>query len=474
MVLTVRAALVAVFVLAFANLQADPTIVTSPGLQMRVGTWSVLPAGTDEWDVDLSVAFDNDNSSSFRAWWHVEVADLNPAVAETFNFDITGSQFPGDYITPVWSLDGGATYERIPGLQGPFNFTVTVPAGISSFRIAKYYPYTLPEYEAFKASVETHPYVTVTTSTQTTTLGNKLYLFEITDPGVSNAGKKRVWIHSAVHPSENTAHFTTEGLIDFLLSGSTEAELILDELIFDIVPVANPDGIERGNYRTNADSINLEVQWASPYNPGIPENEFMIEKIEEFMGTSGSPGANPIELLLNLHATHGNEPPYHFVHNANYNINGTGVIPEVRALEDAWVTAIRNRNAYVDDGSDHFSSLSGRVYVESMMHDRYSLDSTWNDIMAITLEGVYQIGPDPGIPNTPDDYRQMGEDMGLAIADYFGVDLTASGINAWMLLEANALDAAAPAGDVWPPMVTLANRCAPFEHGRRGFVLVRR
>lgn len=428
--------------LATTTAGAQPTIDTLPGLQMRIGTNSVTADGPG-WLVTASIAHDNNNTSSFRQWWHFRLSNIDPSGPTNIRFSLSGGTFV-DNITPVWSLDDGATYTRIPnpgpsGPVGAYNFSVTVPAGVESIRISRYYPYTLPEYAAFRASINTHPYVTETESPQTTTLGNKLYMYEITNPLVSPVGKQRVWIHSAVHPSENTAHFQTEGLINFLLSGHQDAEKILEHVIFNIVPVANPDGVQVGNYRVNADSINLENQWASPYNQTMPEIVFMRTQIENFMGTTISPGANPIKLLLNLHATHcscssGEEFPYHFVHNGTWFSPGDpGVKPSVNQIELDWVAAFRARSPYVDMGFDRSSTLgAGRVFVEAMMHDRYSINPQWDDVMAITFEGTYQSGPTPGVPNTPDDYRQVGMETALAIADYFNIALPSeSNVEGW-------------------------------------------
>jgi hypothetical protein len=54
--------------------------------------------------------------------------------------------------------------------------------------------------------------------------------------------------------------------------------------------------------------------------------------------------------------------------------------------------------------------------------------------MAITFEGTYQLGPTPGVPNTDEDYRQVGREMGFALADFLGIDLTVNHIGSWMLL----------------------------------------
>lgn len=394
---------------------------------MRTGATSVTSAGANTWNVAMAIAHDNDNPSTFRAWWHVEIANIDPAQPTTLNFSITNMPF-GDAITPVWSLDGGVTYSRINAPANATSFSVTVPAGIDTIRIGRWFPYTLPMYAAFQDRIRDHPFVTETVSPQQTTLGNHLYMYEITDHRVPPAGKPRVWIHSAVHPSENTAHFQTEGLIDFLLGGSLEANVLLRHVIFNIVPVANPDGVERGNYRTNANSINLENEWTAPYNSTWPEIVFMRTQIEGFMGTADNVGANPITVLFNLHASHGALYPFHFVHRALWNQPGDqGVKQSVRDLEDRWVSAYRGRSPYVDLGNDQFSSLVGRPFVESMMHDRYSIQPQWEDAMAITFEGVYQRGPISGVPGTAEDYRQIGLEMGLAIGDYLGIEYTVDG-----------------------------------------------
>ena len=178
----------------------------------------------------------------------------------------------------------------------------------------------------------------------------------------------------------------------------------------------NPDGIALGNYRTTAASVNLEVQWSAPYDSDVPEIVALRSTIERLMGTSTAPAESPICLLLNLHASHGGGYPFHFVHEPGY--PPTGVIPEVRELEDRWVAAFNRRSSFgALRETDPTSTLAGRGYLESMMHDRYTLQSQWAPVMAITFEGTYEAGPTPGVPNNPDDYRRLGAEMAAAIVD---------------------------------------------------------
>ena len=219
-----------------------------------------------------------------------------------------------------------------------------------------------------------------------------------------------------------------------LLSGDPRAEALLDAVIFDIAPMVNPDGVFLGNYRTNASSQNLEDAWAAPYQSSATEVQALIARIETFMGTAAAPGAaHPIALLLNLHSSHGMTWPFHYQHAANPSwdpvLDPYGVLPAVNALEGAWISALEARSSFVNLGSTATSSCGAptRPYVECMMHDRWSADPAWTGppnnlaaVTAITFEGTYGPGP-AGAWNTADDYRQVGESMGLAIADFLGV-----------------------------------------------------
>ena len=408
---------------------AAPSVRTLPNESMNIDTAGiVVTSGTGSWRIAAPMRDDNGNASlgtSFRRWWHFEIGGLDAAAGSTLAMSITKAGYT-DAITPVWSLDGGLTYQRVPGVVPTYasqtqSFTITTPPGVTSIRLAKYFPYTLGMYDRFRASISGSPFVkeeTIGRSAQ----GRGIVMHTLTDPSVPDAGKQRVWVHAAVHPSETPASFSAEGLVGWLAGGSDEARTLLGHTIFNVVTMANPDGVALGNYRTTSASVNMEMQWASPYTSTVPEITALRGKIEEFMGTAAAPGANPISMLLNLHASHNEDYPFHFVHEASYPT--AGVTPEVRALEDRWVAAFKGRSAFgALRTTDPQSTLSGRSYVESMMHDRYSIKPTWDPVMAITLEGGYQRGPVAGVPNTPDDYRRLGADMGLAIADYYQVSL---------------------------------------------------
>ena len=410
---------------------AQPLVGILPSESMNIDTAGVVVTGSSNaWRITAPMRDDNGNASlgtSFRRWWHFQVEGLNAAAGSTLAMSITKSGY-SDIITPVWSLDGGLTYERIPGVVPTYSsstqtqsFTITTPPGAGSIRLAKYYPYTIGMFDRFRASLAGNPLVreeTIGRSAQ----GRGIVMHTLTDTTVPDAGKQRVWVHASVHPSETPASFTAEGLVGWLAGGSDEARSLLADTIFNVVTMANPDGVALGNYRTTSTSVNLETQWAAPFTSTVPEIVALRSTIEGFMGTAAAPGANPITMLLNLHASHNETYPFHFVHRASYPTSG--VTADVRALENRWVTALKGRSGFAAlRSTDPQSTLSGRAYVESMMHDRYTLEPEWDPVMAITFEGTYQAGPTAGVPNTDDDYRRLGADMGGAVADDYGISL---------------------------------------------------
>jgi hypothetical protein len=427
------------------SLLAQTPVVSATGESMRLRSGTVAAGAGGSWNVTLTMENDNANSALATSWrraWHCQIANLN-AAGTTLNVSVTNAGY-SDVILPVWALSTNGTsfapYTRCPtsavptvnGAGTTHTFTLLTPPGTVAIRLAKYFPYTVTRKNAFVAQAGAHPRVRSVTTLGNSAQGRPIQMLEITDTTVPDLGKKRIWVHTAVHPNETPAFFVMEGLVGWLLSGDPYAEHLLDRTIVDVVPMANPDGVFLGNYRTTSTSVNLEDEWAPPYASTVPEIVALRTKIEQFMGTPASPGSNPIEILLNLHSSHNIAYPFHFQHvaNASWTPGANGVIPAVNALEGQWIAAFRNRSPFVNLGTTQSSTMSGRPFVESMMHDRWSANPLWlgPKVMAITLEGTHWRGPDTVTWNTEADYVLCGQQMGRAMFDYLGLALTASAL----------------------------------------------
>lgn len=425
---------------------AQVPVITYSGESMRLASANVAGSGST-WTLTLVMSDDNGNTSlpsTWRRWWHCEVGNLAPGAA--LNFRIANPGY-SDAIVPVWSLStDGVTfgdYVRMPPSAAPVTqagqerFSVQVPAGVVAMRVAKYFPYTVTRKNAWLATLAGEPRVRSIVSLGNSQQGRPIEKIQLTDSTVPDTNKERIWIHAGVHPAETTSYFMVEGLLAWLTSGDPLAEVLLDNALIEVVPMANPDGVFLGNYRTNANSVEIESQWSAPYNSMQPEIIALRTAIEGYMGTVANPGSNPIRILLNLHSTHNVSYPFHFQHvsNAGWSPGCTscGVLPIVNQVEAQWVANFKARSAFVDLGSTANSTLGSRPFVESMCHDRWTAVNGWlnapnfeEPVMAITFEGTYGRGPDGVTWNTEDDYRQVGEEMGLALLDQLDIGLTAS------------------------------------------------
>ncbi|MEC8651255.1 MAG: M14 family zinc carboxypeptidase [Planctomycetota bacterium] len=431
----------------FSSLIAQTPSVSASGENMRLKTWSVSGGG-GVYTLTLQMDDDNGDASlptSFRRWWHCEVGNLTPGTV--LNVRVTNAGY-SDVILPVWSLSSDGVqfggYTRLPTSAAPTVqggtqhwFSVTVPPGVVAMRLAKFFPYTVTRKDALLASVAGDPRVRSIVSLGSSQQGRPIEKVEWTDSSQPDAGKQRIWIHAGVHPAETTGHLMVEGLFDWLRSGELEAELLLDHALVEVVPMANPDGVHLGNYRTNANSSNLEAQWSAPYNSPQPEVVALRAAIEGYMGTAASPASNPIRVLLNLHSTHNIAFPFHFRHVANANwtpgCSSCGVIPQVHQLESEWITNFEARSPLVALGTTAASTLGSRPFVESMCHDRWTAAPGWlgapnfeAPVMAITFEGTYGRGPNGVSWSTEADYLQCGREMGRALFDQLGLGVSAS------------------------------------------------
>ncbi|CAF3661224.1 unnamed protein product, partial [Adineta steineri] len=77
--------------------------------------------------------------------------------------------------------------------------------------------------------------------------------------------KRVFFLSSRVHPGETPATFVFLGFLDFILkTDDPRARLLRDLFIFKLVPILNPDGVQRGHYRTDQFGVNLNRMYLDP------------------------------------------------------------------------------------------------------------------------------------------------------------------------------------------------------------------
>ncbi|MCB0283972.1 MAG: T9SS type A sorting domain-containing protein [Calditrichaeota bacterium] len=133
-------------------------------------------------------------------------------------------------------------------------------------------------------------------SAGSTVEGRILWMLTIEDTSIISSPRKRVSIHARTHPNEVQAFWVTDQIINILLSDSQFAQALRQQCVFNIIPMYNPDGVELGYGRENANGVDIESGWNK--EPLQVEVQSLKNLFTSFM-TSES----PIKVALNMHSS---------------------------------------------------------------------------------------------------------------------------------------------------------------------------
>jgi len=384
------------------------------------GIGAVYRSGPNEWE--LSLADDNNNPElpdRWRCWWYIRIDDVDPLAPVVLHLNNRGW---GYYYTPVYSYDQKHWHrftEAEVSQPGEFELRMKKQFTSSTVWIARFYPYTYSDLTSYLASFDGNPHVEIETPA-TTQNGHPIYFLTLSDFNVDDSGKTRVWMHARTHPGETGPSFLLEGLINFLLSGTHEADEVLSRFVFHIVPMQNIDGVMAGNYRTTPKSENLEVMWY--VNPETPfpltaDAPLEVEALHEII--AGLMARDPaISLALNLHASN-SEPdlkPFFYPHFGSKVDGYTGEQASLWDKQIRFMNSVGRHYGYTmlePAPPSGGSSFAKKTYPESWWWRNYQ-----DEVMAITMETTYgRAGYSPEWI-TPDDLRSLGEAVALGLRDY--------------------------------------------------------
>ena len=171
------------------------------------------------------------------------------------------------------------------------------------------------------------PFVTVD-SIGATVQNRTMYMVTIQDTTLMFEVRKRIWIHARTHPNEVQGTWVTNEIIKSLLSNTPLAKRLRDSCIFNIVPMYNPDGVELGNLRENANGIDIESNWST--TPSQPEVTVLRNTFTRMMAKE-----NPIRIALNMHSAYG-KVRYFVYHTA------TGTSPLYSSMQIRLIDTVRS------------------------------------------------------------------------------------------------------------------------------------
>ena len=200
-------------------------------------------------------------------------------------------------------------------------------------------------------------------------LGRKLYVLNIKDESIVDE-EFRVSIHARTHPNEVQGWYATNEMINILLSETVLSQRLLSKVVFSVIPMINPDGVELHKARENANDVDIESNWGT----ATPEAE--VEALKSFF-TEKMESELPIDIMLNMHSAYACKRYFVYHHQ-----NGTSYSYTLE--EKRFIKSIQN---YFEEGIEdwnYYVSWSGGTpikYPESWFWRNYS-----DQVMALTYE----------------------------------------------------------------------------------------
>jgi len=246
----------------------------------------------------------------------------------------------------------------------------------------------LADLEHWKAS----PFVKVD-SVGTSLQGRGIFMVTITEG--DSQPRPRIFLHARTHPAEVQALQVAKAGIEFLIDSSEEARRIRRNHIVHFIPMYNPDGVELGYARLNADSIDLESNWDKPEIQ--PEVAVLRSLFDSLMHTE-----SPVRVALNLHSDQFNCTRFFFFHDSG----GTS-----RLYTDLEKTFVADVQGHFPGGIEpwffvkSWTNAPGLQYPEGWWWTNYR-----EEVMALTYE-------DSNCPNASE-YEATAQALLLGSADF--------------------------------------------------------
>src|SRR2546429_1140392 len=165
--------------------------------------------------------------------------------------------------------------------------------------IAHVLPYTTRDLARLLAASGGSPYLHAEVVGKTAE-GRDMILLTVTNPSVSDANKKVLWLMARQHAWEASTSWVAEGALRFLLSSDPKAGRIRNEAVFKIFPMADPDGVARGGVRFNVHGFDLNRNWDAVDPKLMPEIAAQHKAMLDWIA-----GGRRIDLFLTMHNTDG-------------------------------------------------------------------------------------------------------------------------------------------------------------------------
>lgn len=375
------------------------------GIDQAAGTIRIHPGG--------------DTKRGWPCWWSFKVDGITAGRTITIEIDRTTGLLPvgtgagseGKPLNPVWShpdrasysTDGGKTWRHSPpGVteNGRRRYAIRIDGPSAWFAWGPVF--SVGDAQQFVDELAAkHPFAK-TFVLATTREGRSVPALVVRDGDLPDAQRLGLWVQARQHAWESGGSWVGRGLIEWLVSDDPRATALRRKSTLYYVPVMDVDSVATGNGGKGQYPQDHNRDWSDA--PHFPEVAAAQRKIAEL------DAAGRFDFFVDLHNPGQSEKrPYFFA-------SPKEVLSDVRRrnLDRFFVAAVAEMNGplviepkYKETGASYSPKWREISKNWVAMHTR-------PQSVAVTLETVWNTPH-----GTPEGYRTVGRQLGLAMERYF-------------------------------------------------------
>ena len=315
--------------------------------------------------------------------------------------------------------DKDSNIQNFHTLTFSFDFS-KINTNIKYVYFAYCFPYTYSQLYNYLSTLNSYKKILRIDSIGETLDNNKLYMLIITnfeDSFDCLANKKAIIFTARVHPGESSSSFVMQGLIEFLISNEPKAVNLRKYYIFKIIPMLNPDGVIRGNFRMNSVGKDLNRMWTEENEENSPSVFYCHKMIQKTLNSRN------IHFFCDFHG-HSSKNNF-FLYSCKsrsefLKVGYNSIIPNPHKKKLSYIELIfqeifSKENIYFDKNSCINKILPSKIKTaRAVLKNRYNIDFSY--CLETSLGGAKQmIEESPLIPFTIQEYKKIGKNFGESL-----------------------------------------------------------